>query len=75
MKFVGNTIELSYKQFNILQDICGSSVSLQNIPADKMFKKVFKKHGGYEDYVRNGFLCPLLDRLKYLGTIKVFWKV
>jgi hypothetical protein len=61
-----NHIEFTKTEWKVISNILIESDELCDT-ADSMFKAVFAVHGRYDDMTRNGFLCPLLDKLREIG--------
>lgn len=67
-------IEFTEREGKIIGNILSESDELCDT-ANSMFKAIFAMHGRYDDKTRNGFLCPLLDRLSAMGMQEITYEV
>lgn len=70
MYIKNHNIEFSKTEWKVIREIL-DDFSESYHTADSMFKAVFAVHGRFDDKTRNGFLCPLMDRLKAMGTEEI----
>ena len=74
MYIKNNHIEFTPKEWKVIQEILVESDEFCDT-ANSMYKAIFAVHGRYDDKTRNGFLCPLLDRLEAMGMQDIDYEV
>lgn len=67
-------IEFTPKEWKVIRGIIDNS-SESCDTAHSFHRAVFNQHGRFDDYTRNTFLCPLLDRLKDMGMQYISFEV
>lgn len=67
-------IEFTLKEWKVIQEILSASDELCDT-ANSMYKAIFAMHGRFDDKIRNGFLCPLMDKLSEMGMQEIEYEV